>query len=192
MAYTSWSVVFGEQPSAAKWNILGTNDSSFNDGTGIADGVIKPNHFISAASTLNTHAWDSWTPTLSGRFTDGDWTKECKYIQIGKTVFFYFSIIAVDATPMAGGSANAIFTLPVTAAAIPGTDARQVLGTGFITDASAVGTACQAHYGSTTTGIVYSLQVVAANLNIVAITSTSPQTWTTGDEISIEGFYQAA
>lgn len=36
MAYASWSVVFGEQPSAAKWNILGTNDSSFNDGTGIA------------------------------------------------------------------------------------------------------------------------------------------------------------
>lgn len=36
MAYASWSVVFGEQPSAAKWNTLGTNDSSFNDGTGIA------------------------------------------------------------------------------------------------------------------------------------------------------------
>lgn len=35
MAYASWSVVFGEQPSAAKWNILGTNDSSFNDGTGL-------------------------------------------------------------------------------------------------------------------------------------------------------------
>lgn len=36
MAYSSWSVVFGEQPSATKWNILGTNDASFNDGTGIA------------------------------------------------------------------------------------------------------------------------------------------------------------
>jgi len=36
MAYSAWSVVFGEQPSAAKWNILGTNDASFNDGTGIA------------------------------------------------------------------------------------------------------------------------------------------------------------
>jgi len=37
MAYSAWSVVFGEQwlPSAAKWNILGTNDASFNDGTGI-------------------------------------------------------------------------------------------------------------------------------------------------------------
>jgi len=42
MAYASWSVVFGEQPSAAKWNILGTNDASFNDGTGIGSGVITP------------------------------------------------------------------------------------------------------------------------------------------------------
>lgn len=36
MAYTAWSVVFGEQPTAAKWNQLGTNDASFNDGTGIS------------------------------------------------------------------------------------------------------------------------------------------------------------
>lgn len=35
MAYASWSVAFGEQPSAAKWNILGTNDASFNNGTGL-------------------------------------------------------------------------------------------------------------------------------------------------------------
>jgi hypothetical protein len=42
MAYASWSVVFSEQPSAAKWNILGTNDASFNDGTGIATGAITP------------------------------------------------------------------------------------------------------------------------------------------------------
>jgi hypothetical protein len=30
MAYASWSVIFGEQPTAAKWNILGTNDAEFN------------------------------------------------------------------------------------------------------------------------------------------------------------------
>lgn len=40
MAYVSWSVVFGEQPTAAKWNILGTNDASFNDGTGIGTSAI--------------------------------------------------------------------------------------------------------------------------------------------------------
>lgn len=41
MGYVAWSVVFGEQPSAAKWNILGTNDSSFNDGTGLNTGAIQ-------------------------------------------------------------------------------------------------------------------------------------------------------
>lgn len=30
MAYSAWSVAFGEQPSAAKWNILGTNDAYFD------------------------------------------------------------------------------------------------------------------------------------------------------------------
>lgn len=33
MSYQSWSVVFGEQPSAAKWNILGTNDADFDTRT---------------------------------------------------------------------------------------------------------------------------------------------------------------
>lgn len=42
MSYTSWSVVFGEQPSAAKWNILGANDASFNDGSGLGDATITP------------------------------------------------------------------------------------------------------------------------------------------------------
>lgn len=49
MAYASWSVTFGEQPSAAKWNILGTNDASFNDGTGIGTNAI-------AAASLSTSA----------------------------------------------------------------------------------------------------------------------------------------
>lgn len=49
MAYATWSVSFGEQPSAAKWNILGTNDASFNDGTGIGTNAI-------AAASLKTNA----------------------------------------------------------------------------------------------------------------------------------------
>lgn len=40
MAYASWSVVFGEQPTAAKWNLLGSNDASFNDGTGIGTNAV--------------------------------------------------------------------------------------------------------------------------------------------------------
>ncbi len=44
MAYQDWSVVFGEQPSASKWNILGQNDAGFNDGTGIGDDAILTRH----------------------------------------------------------------------------------------------------------------------------------------------------
>lgn len=51
MAYQVWSVVFGEQPSASKWNILGTNDASFNDGTGIADDKILTRHILDSNVT---------------------------------------------------------------------------------------------------------------------------------------------
>ena len=44
MAYTAWSVVFGEQPTAAKWNQLGTNDAGFKDGTNIDDDAIIQRH----------------------------------------------------------------------------------------------------------------------------------------------------
>jgi len=52
MAYAAFSVVYGEQPSAAKWNILGTNDASFNDGTGIAALAIQNTHLDTDAITL--------------------------------------------------------------------------------------------------------------------------------------------
>jgi hypothetical protein len=48
MAYASWSVVFGEQPSAAKWNTLGTNDAYFN--TQIGSGF--------SSSTSSTVWWE--------------------------------------------------------------------------------------------------------------------------------------
>lgn len=62
MAYTAWSVVFGEQPSAAKWNILGANDASFNDGTGIANGVITSEHLN---ATIAFHAYRAAAQTIT-------------------------------------------------------------------------------------------------------------------------------
>lgn len=60
MAYTSWSVVFEEQPSVAKWNILGANDASFNDGTGIGDGAILSKH-LALTTGAGTLAGGSFT-----------------------------------------------------------------------------------------------------------------------------------
>ena len=51
MAYTAWSVVFGEQPTAAKWNQLGANDAGFRDGTNIDTGVIGALHLAAQSVT---------------------------------------------------------------------------------------------------------------------------------------------
>lgn len=51
MAYTAWSVVYGEQPTAAKWNQLGANDAGFKDGTNIDAGAITNSLLASTAVT---------------------------------------------------------------------------------------------------------------------------------------------
>lgn len=50
MAYSADTFTAGEQPTTAKWNKLWSNDASFNDGTGIADDVIKSRHINWAAT----------------------------------------------------------------------------------------------------------------------------------------------
>jgi hypothetical protein len=52
MGYTAWSVVFGEVPTETKWNLLGANDDSFNDGTGILDDSLLSRHFADDQITL--------------------------------------------------------------------------------------------------------------------------------------------
>lgn len=49
MAYTAWSVTAGEVPTSTKWNILGTNDAGFNDGTNIVAGAINNTHIAANA-----------------------------------------------------------------------------------------------------------------------------------------------
>lgn len=44
MSYNAWSVVAFEQPTAAKWNQLGTNDAGFKDGSNIDDSAILLRH----------------------------------------------------------------------------------------------------------------------------------------------------
>ncbi len=74
MAYASWSVVFGEQPSAAKWNILGTNDAAFNNGGGVligglAAGATTLGYDEDAGGLLGTSY--ATYPTLTATSTGG-------------------------------------------------------------------------------------------------------------------------
>lgn len=60
MAYTAWSVVYGEQPTAAKWNQLGQNDAGFKDGTNIDDDAILNRHLSAAIVGVAELATDTF------------------------------------------------------------------------------------------------------------------------------------
>lgn len=74
MAYNAWSVVAFEQPSAAKWNILGANDAGFADGTNIADDAIIRRHILADAIGLAELDWDA-----------GIWWEELARTTLGAT-----------------------------------------------------------------------------------------------------------
>lgn len=65
MAYTAWSVVYGEQPTAAKWNQLGANDAGFKDGTNI-DNLAITYPKMNFAGMPSFLAYPSASQTLTG------------------------------------------------------------------------------------------------------------------------------
>lgn len=55
MAYTAWSVVYGEQPTAAKWNQLGANDAGFKDMTNVDNDAVIERHIAAGTLIENIH-----------------------------------------------------------------------------------------------------------------------------------------
>lgn len=164
---------------------------TINGGTDytLANEAISDVSYSKALTPQGFPQYFAYSPTLSGRLDDGDWTKDCRFSMQGKNVIFNVSLIASAAAPMGGGVTNAIFTLPVTSAAIPGTDTRMSIGQAILVDANGNTINGPVLFGSTTTGIVF---YWTGDSILATITSTSPFTWTTNDEITIAGFYEAA
>lgn len=158
------------------------------DGSKLADDSIT-NAKLSTTAGEPGSVWQAWTPTLSGRFTSGDWTlTECKYIQIGKTVFFKLVIVASDATPMGGGAGEATFTLPVTSVALA--NAGLQIGTGRLRDANGSLVNCTVVHASTTTAAIKYSAVSGSLVIEGSLSSSAPFTWTTNDGVLVEGFYE--
>lgn len=121
MAYASWSVVFGEQPSAAKWNILGSNDASFNDGSGFASGALGSSNASLAAgivcqvvNTVST-AVNTGTTLIPNddtipQITEGDEYMTLAITPKSATNVLIIEVVAMMANSSAGGSqTGAIF-----------------------------------------------------------------------------------
>lgn len=78
--YTAWSVTAGEIPTTAYWNLLGSNDASFNTGTGINDGAILTRHLAANNVTKITYVYNEVFATAgqtlgTGSFADvAGWT----------------------------------------------------------------------------------------------------------------------
>lgn len=183
MAYAAWSVSFGEQPSASKWNILGTNDASFNDGTGIAVSAITPEKLLTGTGT--TWAYTSYTPTWTN-LTVGNAVQASYYKQVGKNVIVRISIVLGTTSSVAGVIA---ISLPVTAASTH--TASQALGTCLIDDNGVGAFPGIFVYASTTTVNIFVPNTSASSIYVQA-TAGKPGTWNTNDYIKGTLIYEAA
>ena len=69
--YAAWSVIAGEQPTTAKWNILGSNDSSFNTGVGFNDGIIVNRHMTTLAVQEGNIDWSTFSNSIKSTLGSG-------------------------------------------------------------------------------------------------------------------------
>ncbi len=70
--YQAWSVIAGEQPTTSKWNILGTNDAAFNDGSGIVNAPANPYQAAAKRTTAQTNIANQTTTKVQLSSEDYD------------------------------------------------------------------------------------------------------------------------
>lgn len=187
MAYSAWSVTFGEQPSAAKWNILGTNDASFNDGTGIAASAITPEKLLTGTGTSWTYT--SYSPTLTN-LTVGNGTMVAYYKQVGKLVH-YWGNFTLGSTSTVG--TNPQITVPVTinSSAIIANENFEY-GQAHYQDTGVAAYNGLVRADSTTAFTFTAYNSSATYLSHATVTATTPFTFGTNDKIQWNSVYPAA
>lgn len=138
---------------------------------------------------LTTTAWISWTPTWVN-LTVGNGTVTARYKQIGKLVFCRLHVVFGSTTSI-GGSVTV--SNPVTRLTYGGTATVTPLGMCRLFDTSA-GTANEGYLANTspTTSIIAVWGAGGAYVAGLALSSTVPFTWATGDEINAQFSYEAA
>lgn len=193
LPWPSWSVVFGEQPTAAKWSELGANDDALAAGTGLNDGALTPAKLVTGSGT--SWAWQSYTPTTSNiTITSGTLTG--KYAQLGKLVKFEVKFI-LGASSAIGSDPQ--FGVPVAANSRYNDSAAINFGVGV---ASMYDLSATTQYSGLTTfaqsdNTKIRILPLRADLtwvystNVVNASQPLPS-WATGDVLFLTGEYEAA
>lgn len=125
--------------------------------------------------------WTTWTPTLSN-MTLGSGTSEARYYRVGDTVFWRFRFTL--------GAGSAMGTDPAISPPVTINTAHQslTLGSVFVSDADAV----DWHGNVDRSGTTLRMRYINAAANFASITATAPFTWTSGDILDAQGFYESA
>lgn len=149
------------------------------DSNNISAGGITPANLVSGTGT--SWAWTSWTPTWAN-LTIGNAVQTCKYVQIGKTVFFR---VAVTLGTTSSVGTNPTFTLPVTSVSL---DDSHMIGVHTAVDNGTGVVQGFVAWKSTTTA----LPATTSTTYFAGLSATGPFTWTTGDKLLASGSYEVA
>jgi hypothetical protein len=130
-------------------------------------------------------AWQTWTPTLSGGWANGNGVWTAKYAQIGKTVIAT-GYYVVGSTTTKGTTLNLSF--PVT----PSTGAY-INGSAYCAVTSSTSFAPMGVIANNTTNFqLTAINAASTFASLVTVTTTAPITWATGSIFSFTITYEAA
>lgn len=134
-------------------------------------------------------AWQSWAPTLSNGWLNGNGTWNAVYCQIGKTVHVRARFDFGSTTTKGTGALTV--SLPVNASTSPNSLAN-LSGLSYLVCAGSGTTVGWWHINATNTAILSVLNTSGTYLSRNNVTSTAPATWTTNDVIHLALNYEAA
>jgi hypothetical protein len=141
---------------------------------------------IDASVGTGLLAWQTWAPTLSNTWANGNGVWDAKYVKIGKIV--HVSAVFTLGTTTTKGASVAQVSLPVTAASTKPLNSAPCA----ITVAGASGPLMFCSIASTTTASFFTFNASATYLTRNNVSSTVPGTWATNDVMQIAFTYEAA
>lgn len=132
------------------------------------------------------NSWESWTPTFSN--LSGGTLDYAKYHKFGKTVHYRIKYTLGSA----GVAGDVLFSLPVVEATDYSQTGVEPMGQVVLRDAGTAVYTGQVVWVSAETAAIRRGAVTGSSISILTLTASNPFTWASGDQILVEGRYEAA